>query len=307
MKQDWLRYGVGGLTLGCLLAASSTFTVRERHTALVTRFGELVRVEPEPGLHGKWPWPIERAVSIDLRQRVFETRQAEMLTRDKKNVVLESFVSFGVADPARFRAAVGDLMAAEEKLDGLVTDAKIGVLGRYDLSALVSTEPSTLRGEEVEAEVLAAVEGPARERYGLAVTDVGFQRLSLPAANIEAVFEQMRAERQKFADAYRAAGERDAAAIRAETDVAVAEILGAATEEAARIRGTAEAEAARIYAAAHGQDPELFLFLRQLESLETLVDGQTTVVLQTDRSPFDLLVPPATPAAPEPQTEDESP
>jgi membrane protease subunit HflC len=273
MKQDWLRYGVGGLTLGCLLAASSTFTVRERHTALVTRFGELVRVEPEPGLHGKWPWPIERAVSIDLRQRVFETRQAEMLTRDKKNVVLESFVSFGVADPARFRAAVGDLMAAEEKLDGLVTDAKIGVLGRYDLS----------------------------------VTDVGFQRLSLPAANIEAVFEQMRAERQKFADAYRAAGERDAAAIRAETDVAVAEILGAATEEAARIRGTAEAEAARIYAAAHGQDPELFLFLRQLESLETLVDGQTTVVLQTDRSPFDLLVPPATPAAPEPQTEDESP
>ncbi|MEO0650316.1 MAG: protease modulator HflC [Planctomycetota bacterium] len=289
MNRDTFRLGLGLTTLVVILGSAVAFTVREEHTALVTRFGELVRTVDEPGLHWKLPWPVERTQSVDRRTRVLETRHSEMLTRDKKNVVLVSFALWRVADAARFAQAVGDAAGAEDKLDGLVTDAKIGVLGRYDLSALVSTDAALLQAEAVEADVLAAVRATASERYGIEVIDVGFQRLSLPADNIEAVFDQMRAERRKFADAYRAAGERDASAVRADADLEVARALAEAEEEAARIRGEAEAEAARIYAEAEAADPELFDFLRRLETLEAMVGDQTTVILQTDQSPFDLL------------------
>lgn len=290
MKHDRFRILLGIATVLVLGSWAVTFTVRERHTVLVTRFGELVRTQSTPGLFWKLPWPLEATTVVDERTRVFATRHSEMLTRDKKNVILVSFVAWRVADAAHFVRAVGDVQGAEEKLDGLVTDAKIGVLGRFDLAALVSTTPETLRAEEIEAQVLEAAAAPARERYGIELLDVGFQRLSLPADNIEAVFDQMRAERRKFADAYRAAGERDAATVRAEADLEVARTLADAEEQAARIRGEAEAEAARIYSDAYSADPELFTFVRRLESLEELVDEDTTLILQTDRSPFDLLI-----------------
>ena len=171
MKRDPFRLGLGLLTLAVILAAAVAFTVREEHTALVTRFGELVRTVDEPGLHWKLPWPLERTQSVDRRVRVLETRHGEMLTRDKKNVVLKSFALWRVVDPARFARAVGDAESAEDKLDGLVTDAKIGVLGRYDLSALVSTDPELLRAEQVERDVLASVPSTAAERYGIEVLD----------------------------------------------------------------------------------------------------------------------------------------
>ena len=289
---DWLRRGLG-LVLVCALAGrASTVPVREGTAAIITRFGEPVRTLDQPGLHPRLPWPAEEAVLVDLRARTFSTAHTEMLTRDKKNVILVGFAVWRVSDPLRFLQAVGSVEAAEQKLDGLVTNAQIGVLGGFDLAALTSTDPSTLQLDAIEAALLAAVEGMARDQYGIAVLDMGFSRLSLPEENVAVVFRQMKAERKQFAARHQAEGDEEAARIRAEADLEAARIRAEGEAEAARIRGEAEAEAARIYAEAYARDPDLYRFVRSLESLDAVVGGQTTVILRTDSEPFRLLASP---------------
>lgn len=289
VDHESFRMAVGAVVVLVILLSSIAYSVRERHTGLVMRFGELVRVEAEPGLHWKLPWPIETLVRIDGRQRVFDTRHSEMLTRDKKNVILLSYASWQVADVELFYKAIGTMAEAEKKLDGIVTNAKIGVMGRYDLAALVSTNPEELQTDAIETEILEAVKASARSKYGIDVNQVGFKRLSLPEGNIESVFAQMRAERAKVAAGFRAQGERDAAVLRSETDLEVAEVLAAAREEAAKVRGEAEAQAAEIYASAHGASPELFKMVRQLQSVEKVMGAGSTLIMRTDKAPFNVL------------------
>lgn len=288
-NRDDMRMAVGIVTVMVILLSSVAFSVRERHTALVMRFGELVRTETQSGLHWKLPWPIDRVSLIDQRKRVFNTRHSEMLTRDKKNIILLSYASWEVTDAELFYKAVGTIAEAEKKLDGVVTNAKIGVMGRYDLSALVSTDPKQLQTEQIESEILASVQESARAKYGILVDQVGFKRLSLPEANIKSVFDKMRAERGKVAAGLRAQGERDAAVLRSETDLEVASVIAAAREEAAKVRGDAEAQATEIYARAHGAAPELFKMVRQLQSLEQVMSKDVTLIMRTDKAPFNVL------------------
>ena len=286
---DRLRVFAGlAAVVGIGLSATGV-QVGEGEAAVVMRFGNPVRVLDEAGLHWKAPWPIDAVARVDVRRRTFETGHAEMLTQDRKNVVLVGFAIWRVVEPLRFHRSVGTIADAEQKLDGLITNAQIGVLGRFPLEALTSTDPTTLRTEEVEAELLAATTDVARERYGIEILAVGFQRLSLPEDNVTAVFKQMRAERRQFAARYEAEGAEAAAKLRAETDLEAARIRAEGAEAAAQIRGEAEAEAARIYAEAHRQDPDLYRFVRSLEALDDVVGDDTTVILRTDSPPFQLL------------------
>jgi membrane protease subunit HflC len=303
MRSNTLRWIVGFLAVTVTALSALTFTVREEHSALVTRFGKPLDEVSEPGLHWKLPWPIERVSSIDRRTRVFNTRHAEVLTRDKKNVILLSYAVWHVADCWDFYRAVGSMEGAASKLEGLIIDAKTGVLGHYDLSALVSTDEELLAVDDIEADLLAAVQVKAAENYGIQIDHVGFKRLSLPESNITSVFAQMRAERQRSAAVFRADGDRQASQVRAEADLEVARILATASETAAKTRGAAEAEAARVYAAAHGADEEFYRFVRQLEALETLLGTGATIILRTDSAPFGLL---EAPTLPDPAGQDQA-
>jgi membrane protease subunit HflC len=287
-----LRWATALAVVALIVASSLSFALREGQVAVVTRFGAPHAVVTAAGLHAKWPWPVEQAHVLDARKRLFNSRFAETLTHDKKNVVLRTFVVWSVGDPLAFLQAVGDLSSAEDRLDGLVTNAKNAVLGRYDLAALVSTDPGTLKIPEIEAAILTDVRGTAQDRFGVAVHQVGLKQLGLPPENVPFVFEQMRTERRQFAARYRAEGDREAAAIRSQTDLDVARVRAEGQQRAAEIRARAEAQAARIYADAQGRDPELYRFLRSLESLKTLLGRRSTVVLRTDAPPFSLLTNP---------------
>jgi modulator of FtsH protease HflC len=284
-----LRMLMGGLALAALAYAACAVPVREGEAGIRTRLGQPMEVWQEAGLGFKLPWPLEEVVRVDIRKRVFQTRHTEMLTRDKKNIVLLSNAVWSVEDPLLFFQSAGSSSLAEEKLDGLITNAKIGILGRYDLSALASTVPGELRVEQIEQELLEATEESALANYGIRIHSVGFSRLSLPQENVKAVFKQMRAERKQYAAEFEAKGEKEASMLRSQTDLEVAGIRAAATEQAARIRGEADAEAARIYSEAHRKDPSLYRFVRSLDTLDETVGARSTIILRTDSEPFRLL------------------
>ena len=292
MKTQIIIRGLIGALVGALLLfVMLTFQVRQNERIVLTRFGRPVRVLVEPGLYGKWPWPIETVNRFDARLDFYDARISEALTRDKRNVIIPVYVAWRIDDPLKFLQSLGSADNARSKLDGLVTSARNTVLGGYDFSQLVSTNRDEVKIPEIEHTITDLVAQQAKQSFGVAVEQVGIKRLTLPEANTQFVFERMRAERAQFAAQYRAEGQQQADEVRAKTDADKVVILADASKYSEETRGKAEAEAAHIYTAAHEKDPSLYKFLRELDALKQITATNTTVVLDTTTPPFDLLRP----------------
>src|SRR6195256_3219646 len=154
--QRRLRAAVGMVALAAIVFYATGLVVSEGQAVLITRFGRPLRTATQAGLHGKLPWPIDKANLLDMRRRVYETGHTEMLTRDKKNIIARTFVVWRIGDPLAFSQAMGSETGAEARLDGLLTNASIGTLGGHDLSAMVSTNSADLQVDQIESELLAA-------------------------------------------------------------------------------------------------------------------------------------------------------
>lgn len=288
-SQIIIRGFIGALVGALLLFVMLTFQVRQNERVVLTRFGRPVRVLVEPGLYGKWPWPIETVNRFDARLDFYEARISEALTRDKRNVIIPVYVAWRIDDPLKFLQSLGNADNARSKLDGLVTSARNTVLGGYDFNQLVSTNRDEVKIPEMERTITDLVAQQAKQSFGIAVEQVGIKRLTLPEANTQFVFDRMRAERAQFAAQYRAEGQQQADEVRAKTDADKMVILADARKYSEETRGKAEAEAASIYTAAHEKDPSLYKFLRELDALKQITATNTTVVLDTTTPPFDLL------------------
>lgn len=268
-----------------------SFQVASNEATVLTRFGSPVRNLTEPGLYGKWPWPIDTVSTFDKRLNFYEIRFSEALTRDKRNVILPVFLAWRVKDPLRFLQSLGTPAAAPPKLDSLTTSARNALLGGYNFQQLVAADPAQLRLAELEQRLADTVRPQAWESFGIAIEQVGIKRIALPEANTAFVFERMRAERGQYAARYRAEGRQEAEQLRATTEAERANLLADGQRFAEETRGKAEGEAARIYAAAHAQSPEFYRFTRELESLRKIARPNTVMILDTSSAPFNQLRP----------------
>src|ERR1700730_10950429 len=151
--QRWLRAVVGSLALVAIVFSATAVVVNEGQAVLITRFGRPLRAATQAGLNWNLPWPIDAQISLDMRRRVYETGQTEMLTRDKKNIIARTFVVWRIGDPLAFTQAVGVQGGAEAKLDGLLSTAALGPARGHDLSALVSPTPADLQVDQIESEL----------------------------------------------------------------------------------------------------------------------------------------------------------
>jgi modulator of FtsH protease HflC len=270
-----------GFALAAVLAAIlSTFTVRESEFALVTHFGRPVRMIHEAGLH--WKWPTESVMRFDRRLRIYNPRPSEFLTQDKKNLLIENYVAWKIADPDRFVQTVGDPAAAEMRLHDIIWSGLSAAIGNQNIDALIAPSAEKLQTAAVLDSLTGTADRVALAQYGIRVVDVRIKRLNLPEQNKQSVFARMRAERERIAMQYRAEGEEQALAIRADADKQKEEILSAAYKDAERIRGEGDAEATRIYGTAYSKNPRFYKLVRTLESYKKTLDDKTTVVLSSD-------------------------
>ncbi|MHC5543940.1 SPFH domain-containing protein, partial [Singulisphaera rosea] len=108
-----------GLAVPSAIAWRSAVVVDETQFVLITEFGRLVAIlgdtPGETGLSWKWPWQSTEA--IDRRLQVFGPPAREVITGDKRNLEVASYVVWRVDEPARFLASAGTLDAAEARLD----------------------------------------------------------------------------------------------------------------------------------------------------------------------------------------------
>ncbi len=268
---------------------SALFTVDETEIAIVSRFGNPIRVIDQPGLKIKLPSPFETVYKFDKRIMVFESRPSEYLTGDKKNIVVESFACWRIADARRFLQTVKNRSGAEIRLGDMINSQLGAMLGTVPLNSLISPDPNAVKTDEINRKLTEICAKKALENYGIEVVSVRLKRLNFPQQNKASVFNRMRSERERIAKKYRAEGKEQAAKIRAETDKQVSAILSAAYRDAERIKGEGDAEAARIYAEAYSKDAEFYKLTRTLESYKKFLDEQTTIVLSSDAELLRLL------------------
>ena len=274
-----------------ILAVASTVIVDETQFVFITEMGRVVTVygdEPgEAGLHLKWPW--RQSVLIDRRLHVFDPPTREVITGDKRNLEVGSYVVWRVSDPVRFYQSASSTEAAEGRLNERVVAALSDAIGRSDLAALASVDPRVWRLDTITTDVLQAVGPLAEKELGIEVVDVRLRRFNHPVEVRPAVFELIRSERMQVAATLRAKGEAAYQTITSQADRERDSILAQADAEAERLRGQADAEVARLTNDAHAHDPRFAEFLRTLDAYKAILDDKATVILSTSSPLLKLL------------------
>ncbi len=310
----WRRsiFVVALVGVALLPAMSSIVQVDETELVLVERLGHISAVYDRPedrGLHFKWPWPIGAARRFDARVQLLDPPGREIFTRDKKNITVETFVCWRIAQSdanhsaITFFKALGSHEVAAERLANKVRSIVATRVGQLELSNLLRVgdpeagpaENQTGVLEDLSREIREQLQHgradgePLLEELGIEIVDARIKRINFPLGNQQAVFERMKSERQKIADRYRSAGLAESTVIRSRADRQSAELIAKADADAERIRGEAEAESTAILNQAHAADPEFYRTMRTLDAYRTILNDKTTLVLSASSNMLKML------------------
>lgn len=266
-----------------------TFEVREGSCAVVLRFGAPRAEITEAGIYFRLPWPFENIVQYENRMQYLEANAQETVTKDKRNIILSSYVIWQVEDPLLFHNSVGAYGSTETYIDQQVRSATQSTMGTYNLTELVSLDSETIKTEEIQQKIFEKVKENCEKNYGISIIDVSILRLSLPDINLQSVFDQMRQDRQTDIDTILANAEKTASQITSDAEVKAEEIIGQGTQEAAKIKEETERAVAEIYAAAQKANIELYNFLKGLDTLAASVNSGTVLYIKMDKYPFNVL------------------
>lgn len=306
LRQHW---PVATLALAVVLifaVAMMTFQVKETEYAVVKTLGKAKVDESgeiityEPGLHFKWPF-VDQVWRHDKRLQCYELTRGQIeqiTTKDQYQIVVSTYILWKVGDPGLFMKRFKTTSEAQKKLDSLVRTSRNSILPQHNFSDLVSVN----RGaeiEQIEAEMLESVGREAMKEYGISVARVGFRQLGFPESVTTKVFDRMAAERRSRSEALLASGNSQALQIRSDAERKAAEILAVAEAEAKEIRGQGDEEAAKHYAV-FKENPELAMFLRNLDALKETLNEKDTLILDTSTPPFHLFKAGATDLGKEP-------
>lgn len=295
MKRNSITFLIGFLLVLIFAALLFCFQVRQTEIALVTTFGKPTRSlntdpdKPEPGLYFKWPWPIQKVQSFDKRIQNFDGKFEETLTQDRYPLLASVFAGWIISDPALFRERfLGSVTRAEGDLEGLIRSTKNSIIGRHPFSHFISTDEAQIKFNEIEAEILAAVQPQAKANYGMDVRFLGIKRIGLPESITEKVFARMKEERQRYVKKLQADGDKQASDIRSEANLQATNILSKAEAQVIEIKGQADTEVAKSLAV-FKESPDFAVFLLKLKALEESSKDRTTLILDQRTPPFDLL------------------
>ncbi|WP_457572076.1 protease modulator HflC [Desulfovulcanus sp.] len=263
------------LVLLLLVASQCLFIVDQTQRAIVLQLGKPVGSDLGPGLHFKLPF-VQNVIYFDHRVLEYDAPPAEILTKDKKNLVVDNYSRWRIKDPLTFYRSVRTISSGLSRLDDIIYAELRVALGQYLLTEVVSSKRSQIMSQVTEKCNLLLQE------YGIEVLDVRIKRTDLPAENQRAIFGRMRAERERQAKQYRSEGREEAVKIRTSADKERTIMLAEAVQKADVLRGEGDAMATAIYAQALAKDPNFYQFLRTMEAYKKAVNAKTSFVFTPD-------------------------
>ena len=273
----WIILAVIAVTVG----SSAVYYVDEREKAIVFQFGEIVRSNDSPGLHFKAPL-INNVKYFDARVQTMDSDPELYLTREKKNLVVDSFVKWRITNAANYYTRLGGLASnARNRLAQRVNDALRSEFGNRSVQQVIS-------GDRVEImDVVRELTNEETASLGIEVLDVRLKRVDLDPDISERVYQRMEAERSRVAKDLRARGAEAAERIRADADRERAIILAEAEQKAQEVKGQGDALATAIYADAFERDREFYRMYRSLNAYRnTFATPDNLLVIEPDSEFF---------------------
>ena len=267
-----------------LVGLSSIFIVDETNQVVILQLGKPVKTVTNPGINVKLPFPFQEKITFDDRLLEYDSPPEEILSKDKKSLIVDNYVRWKIVDPLQFLKTVQAIPTAKSRMDDIVYSELRRELGTHDMVEII-----TENREEI-MDIVTRQSNAATLSYGISVVDVRIRRVDLPAENEESIYARMEAERKRQANKFRSEGEEEAQKIRAATDRDKTIILADAYKEAEKIRGEGDAKAVQVYARSYSADPKFYEFVRTLDTYKKVVDDKTTLVLPSGSKLFKLLM-----------------
>ncbi len=264
------------------VAGNSLYAVAENEYICLMRFSEIVDIVDEPGLHIKVPF-IDTTRSFPKTTLIYDIPPSEVLTSDKKNMTVDSYIIWEIADPRTFYRSLGTTGEAEARLNAVTYNSLKNLMGTLEQNDIINMEDASGRND-IYAGLTGEVAGLCAA-YGINVLDVRIKRFDLPGDNEQAVYDRMISDRNQIAEKYTADGAYEAAIIRNDVDKQVNILISNAEAEAARLEAEGEQEYMHLLAEAYNSEgkKEFYEFLRALDALKASLKGDNkTVIIDRD-------------------------
>jgi len=293
---------IGAAFVALIVLLDALYIVSETNQVIITQFGEPIGgAVTKAGVHFKMPF-IQKTNYFEKRWLQWEGAANQIPTKDKKYIWVETYCRWRISDPLRFFQRVQDERRAHSRLDDIVDGETRNAVANHDLIEIVRSsnrefeqteesvlflETSTLAakiqlGRDKIAKIILEKADKITPEFGVEIKDVQIKRVNYVEEVQRKVFERMIAERQRIASKYRSEGDGKSAEIRGQKERELKRIQSEAYRKAQEIMGKADAEATRIYAQAYNLDPELYQFLKTLETYRTSLAKDTWLLLSTD-------------------------
>lgn len=311
---------VGLVVVAGFLFLQSTYVVTEMDQVVITQFGRPIG-EPvtTPGLKLKTPF-VQQVHRFEKRFLEWDGERNQLPTRDKRFIFVDTYARWRISDPLKFFQRLRDERGAQSRLDDILDGETRNVIARHDLIEVVRTSSRDFAADDEDgggsssdvldggetnpvldkdfeiavgrqglaAQVLEAAQGRTAD-LGIEILDFQFKRINYVAAVQSEVFTRMISERRRIAEQFRSEGAGEAARINGEKELELARITSEAFRKAEEIRGEADATAADTYADAFNANPDLYRFVRTMQTLRDTVDKDTVMVLGTNGEMFEYL------------------
>lgn len=280
MKTNFVNILIGAAAVLILLSLSM-FVVDQRQTVIVLQLGEMVGVKTAPGLYFKIPL-IQNVRYFDSRILTFDSVEPErFITAEKKNVMVDSFVKWRIADVKQYYVSVGgDEIRAKTRLMQTVNSIMREEFGKRTINEVVSGERDRIMNTLRQKADLDA------RKIGVQVLDVRLKRVDFPTEISESVYRRMDAERKRVANELRATGNAESEKIRADADRQREVTLADAYRDAQKIKGDGDAKSAAIYASAFGRNSEFYAFYRSMDAYKQSFKNKSDVMVMDPSSAF---------------------
>ena len=295
-----------------LVLGSSMVVTKQNQFKLIRQFGRVQRIVTQPGLSFRIPF-VESVDTIPKELMLYDLPASDVITSDKKTMIVDSYVLWHVTDPLKFAQTLScSVNNAEGRIDAIVYNAMKNTISNMKQDEVIRSRDGKMTitldedgtdvsnndlvlSEETETvveitslteEIMAQIDH-VENQYGIEIVVVDVKKLDLPDDNKQAVYTRMISERENIAAQYTAEGRSEAKMIENTTDKEVSIMLSDAKAKAEAVVAEGEAEYMRILSDAYANPEKMdfYSFVRALDAVKASISGDDKTVILSEDSP----------------------